>query len=203
MIIFKGVRLADGLGKNAPSGSIIRESKNGWINSELLLEWLHHFVKCIPAARPVLLIMDSHASHVGTEVIYFAYENDVHLMTFPSHCSNILQPLDLSVYKSLKNVWDKELDRFSRANPVGSPTRMDFCGLFAPAYHTAFNPVNIRNGFCKAGIYPMSRTAVNQEAVVPSRVHAETIDCLSPKGLLKPSSSMIMENIDSILSLPK
>jgi hypothetical protein len=49
----------------------------------------------------------------------------------------------------------------------------------------------------------MSRTAVNQEAVAPSRVHAETIDCLSPRGLLKPPSSTIMENIDSILSLPK
>jgi hypothetical protein len=49
----------------------------------------------------------------------------------------------------------------------------------------------------------MSRTAVNQEAVVSSRVHAETIDSLSPKGLLKPPSSNIMENIDSILSLPK
>jgi hypothetical protein len=68
---------------------------------------------------PVLLIMDSHASHVGTDVIDFARKNDVHLMTFPSHCSHILQPLDLSVYNSLKNVWDKELDCFKRANPVG------------------------------------------------------------------------------------
>jgi hypothetical protein len=115
--------------------------------------------------------MDSHASHVGIEVIDFAHENDVHLMTFPSHCSHILEPFDLSVYKSLKNAWAKELDRFKRANPVGSPTRMDFCGLFAPEYHTAFNPVTI-NGFRKAGIYPMSLTAVNQEAVAPSRVHA-------------------------------
>jgi hypothetical protein len=131
MIIFKGVRLTDGLGKNAPSASIIRESKNGWINSELFLEWMHHFVKCIPAARPVLLIMDSHTSHVGIEVIDIAHENDVHLMTFPSHCSHILQPLDLIVYKSLKSAWAKELDRFKRANPVGSPTRMDFCDLFA------------------------------------------------------------------------
>jgi hypothetical protein len=121
-------------------------------------------------------------------------------MPFPSHCSHILQPLDLSVYKSLKNAWAKEVDRFKRANPVGSPTRMNFGGLFAPAYHTAFNPVNIRNGFRKADIYPMSRTAVNQEAAAPFRVHAETIDSLSPKGLLKPPSSKIMENIDSILS---
>jgi hypothetical protein len=140
---------------------------------------------------------------VGIDVIDFAHENDVHLMTFPSHCSHILQPLDLSVYKSLKNVWHKELDRLKRANPVGSPTRMDFCGLFAPAYHTAFSPVNIRNGFRKAGIYPMSCTAVNQEAVGPSRVRTETLDSLSPKGLLKPPSSKIMESIDSILSLPK
>jgi hypothetical protein len=154
MIIFKGVRLTDGLGKNEPSCSIMTVSKNGWINSELFLELMHHFVKCTPPARPVLLIMDSHTSHVGIDLIDFARKNDVHLMTFPSHCNHILQPLDLTVYKSLRNVWAKELGHFTRANLVGSPTRMDFCGLFAPAYHTAFNPVNIRNGFRKAGIYP-------------------------------------------------
>jgi hypothetical protein len=97
------------------------------------------------------------------------------------------------VYKSLKNARAKELGRFKRANLVGSPTRMDFCGLFAPEYHTAFNPVSIKNGFRKAGIYLMGRTAVNQEAVASSRVCAETLDSLGPKGLLKPPSSKIMK----------
>jgi hypothetical protein len=107
------------------------------------------------------------------------------------------------VYKSLKNAWAKDLDSFKLANPVGSPTKMAFRGLFAPAYHTAFNPVNIKNGFRIAGIYPVGHTAVNQEAVAPSRVRAENLDSSSPAGLVKPPSSKIMENIDSILSLPK
>jgi hypothetical protein len=48
----------------------------------------------------------------------------------------------------------------------------------------------------------MSRTALNQEVVVPSRVRAETLDSLSLTELFKPLSGKIMENIDSILSLP-
>jgi hypothetical protein len=104
---------------------------------------------------------------VGIYVTDFAHENNVHLMAFPSHCSHILQPYDLDVYKS-KNVYANELDHFKQANPAVSLTRMDFCGLFAPVYHIAFNPANIKNLFCKAGIYPISCTAVNQEAIASS-----------------------------------
>jgi hypothetical protein len=71
------------------------QCKKMMISSELFLEWMNHFVKCIPAARPVLLIMDSHESHVVIRVIDFARGNNFHLMTFPSHRSYILQLLDL------------------------------------------------------------------------------------------------------------
>ncbi|KAJ4441478.1 hypothetical protein ANN_11333 [Periplaneta americana] len=131
MIIFKGVRLVNGLDKDAPKGSLISASKNGWISSELFLKWINHFVMNISPARPVLLLLDSHASHVGIGVIDFARENDIHFMTFPSHCSHSLQPLDLSFYKSLKNVWVNKLERYKHNNPVGAPTRFDLGKLFS------------------------------------------------------------------------
>jgi hypothetical protein len=55
------------------NGSFLSEIKVHLLclKEELFLEWMHHIVKCIPAARPVLLITDSHASHVGIEVIRF------------------------------------------------------------------------------------------------------------------------------------
>ncbi|KAJ4425834.1 hypothetical protein ANN_27460 [Periplaneta americana] len=124
------------------------------------------------STRPVLLLLDSHASHVGIGVVDLARENDIHLMTFPSHCSHILQPLDLSVYKSLKNAWANKLERYKHNNPVGAPTRFDFGKLFSVPYAIEFSAETIRDGFRKAGIYPMNRNAVQSEAIASSRLIA-------------------------------
>ncbi|KAJ4433674.1 hypothetical protein ANN_15985 [Periplaneta americana] len=202
MIIFKGVRLLNGLDKDTPTGSLVRVSKNGWISSELFLEWMNHFVRNISPARPVFLLLDSHASHVGIGVIDFARENDIHFMTFPSHCSHSLQPLDLSVYKSFKNVWANELDRYKHNNPVGVPTRFDFGKLFSVPYAIAFSTEKIRNGLREAGIYPMNRNAVQPEAIASSRLTAGDGDFSQTRTGTLPSDSA-NGIIWNILCLPK
>ncbi|KAJ4427639.1 hypothetical protein ANN_25287, partial [Periplaneta americana] len=156
----------------------------------------------ISPARPVLLLLDSHASHVGIGVIDFARENDIHSMTFPSHCSHSLQPLDLSIYKSLKNAWANELDRYKHNNPVGAPTRFDFGKLFSVPYAIAFSAEKIRNGLRKAGIYPMNRNAVQPEAIAPSRLTAGDGDFSQTRTATLPSDSAngIVWNV---LCLPK
>ncbi|CAK1588494.1 unnamed protein product [Parnassius mnemosyne] len=168
LIIFKGVRMVNDLANGAPEGSIVRLSKNGWINSELFLEWMHHFEAHIPPARPVLLIMDSHSTHVSQDVIDFATKNGIHLFTFPSHTSHLLQPLDVSVYKSLKNAWAKVLNDYKLQHPTSAPTRLDFCRLLTPAYEHAFQPSIIMNGFRKTGIAPFDRNAISDESIAPS-----------------------------------
>ena len=52
--------------------------------------------------RTCLLLMDGHGSHITPEVIKLATENNVILFTFAAHTSHACQPLDVSVYKSLK-----------------------------------------------------------------------------------------------------
>ena len=39
-------------------------SDSGWVNSELFFKWFKFFIKSIPTSRPVLLLLDGHASHV-------------------------------------------------------------------------------------------------------------------------------------------
>ena len=51
--------------EGAGAGTLFCNSENGWINSEVYLEWFNLFLKSIPPARPVVLIQDGHASHVS------------------------------------------------------------------------------------------------------------------------------------------
>ena len=97
MIIFPQMRINENLKSGAPPGTILAGSPKGWINKDILYRWLNFFIVNIPSARPVLLIYDGHASHISMDIIEKARQNDINLLCLPSHCSHILQPLDVSI----------------------------------------------------------------------------------------------------------
>ncbi|CAK1586867.1 unnamed protein product [Parnassius mnemosyne] len=170
MTIFKGIRNIPQLSSGSLPNSLTRLSPKGWINADLFLEWLEFFSKNIPPARPVLLIMDSHASHVSPNVLAYAQSNNIILFTMPAHTSHILQPLDVGVFRPLKAAWRAELQKHKTQHPSSVPTRFDFHKFLTPAYERSFTPSNIKAGFEKTGIYPLNRTTVRPEAIAPSRL---------------------------------
>ncbi|WAR18362.1 hypothetical protein MAR_000200 [Mya arenaria] len=89
--------------EDVPESWLFAASDSGFLNTDIFHQW---FVKCfIPhcaKARPVLLTMDNHGSHVSI-TIKAAIENDVVLMGFPGQTTHILQPLDVKVFGPLKS----------------------------------------------------------------------------------------------------
>ncbi|XP_060863002.1 uncharacterized protein LOC132939698 [Metopolophium dirhodum] len=96
LIIFKGVKWNDNLKTDCLPNCIVKLSPKGWINSEF-------FIDSIPSERPVILFMNSHASHINMDVMTLAKENEIYLFTFPAHTRHLLQPIDVGVYKPLKS----------------------------------------------------------------------------------------------------
>lgn len=167
-VIFKGVRWSDDLGRNALPNSVTRLSPKGWINESLFKEWFEFFISSIPARRPVVLLMDSHSSHINPDVISLARENGIYLFTFPAHTSHLLQPLDVGVYKPLKSHWSKALNNYMLAHPTEKPTRQNFHEIFSEPFISSMTPMNIINAFKKAGVYPCNRAVIPAEALRPS-----------------------------------
>ena len=64
--------------------------------------------------EPRLVIYDGHLSHVCYETIQLARKQNITLLKLPAHTTDLLQPLDVSVCKSLKEHWGKIL--FQRVN---------------------------------------------------------------------------------------
>lgn len=192
MIIFKGVRANNDLLKDAIPGSLIKLSPKGWINSELFLEWFQHFVSSIPPSRPVVLLMDSHASHISEGVISLAKENEIFLFTFPPHTTHILQPLDVGVYRPLKQAWGKCLSNHMKENPAHKPNRTDFNKLLKPAYFSAFSPETIISSFKKTGICPYMPESISEEAISTSKLTDRTEE--------GPANEEV--DIESLLALP-
>ncbi|XP_065644287.1 uncharacterized protein LOC136075348 [Hydra vulgaris] len=104
VIVFPRKLSRNPLMRGAPEGFIGLANQSGWMNAEIFIDVLKHFVKF---ARPtadhkVLLIMDNHESQFSLQSLEYAIEKHVCMMTLPPHTSHKTQPLDRSVFGPLK-----------------------------------------------------------------------------------------------------
>lgn len=162
------------LREGAIPNTLFTNSDSGWINSNLrtyFFNGFNFFIENIPPARPVLLLQDGHGSHISIELIQLAREHDVHLLCLPSHCTHILQPLDVGVFKPFKTFFSKACNSYLAKNPGRVVTPEKLASLVAEAWPRALTPVNVMAGFKKAGIHPLNPSEVSDRQLGPSKVY--------------------------------
>lgn len=143
-------------------------TSNGWMESTVFKNYFEKsFIKQLPENRPVLVIYDGHATHLSVDVIKTAIENQITILKLPPHTSHLLQPLDLSVFKSLKTRWDAKLVEWQRKNVGVKIPKCIFSKLIGEIW-TDTKPEIIINGFVKAGICPINRNVVPIELFDPT-----------------------------------
>ena len=116
MVVFKGVRMNERLAKT-PMLSLVRLSPKGWINADLFAEWFQQLIESISSQSPAVLFMHSHASHTTPEILSKTSDNGTYFVTFPSHTTHLLQPLDVGVYKPLTEGWKNEVEKCLTEHP--------------------------------------------------------------------------------------
>ena len=149
------------IGRN-PMRSLVRLSPKGWINADLFAEWFQQFIECISFHRSVVLFMDLHISHITSKILSKTSDNSIHLVTFPSYTTHLLQPLDVGVYRPLKEGWRKEVETFLTEHPEAKPDHYGFNRLLASAYRGAFQSATVCNSFAKTGLFPFNRAAISR-----------------------------------------
>ena len=158
-LIYRGKSLNPGLFEGAPEGTVFAYSKGSFIDTDLFLEWFRRFIKSIPPKRTVLLFLDEHLSHSSLELITLARENDIHLLCFPPHTTNLYQPLDVAVFKPLKNHVADESQKLMRKNKKKAINRY-VAKVLGKAWPKALTPQNIQAGFRATGIWPFNPDTV-------------------------------------------
>ena len=124
--------------------------------------WMKHFVEYAKPfeSQPILLILDNCSFHVDVSIIDYAKEHHITLLSFPSHCSHRLQPLDVSVFELFKTYQDNKMDSWIRKNPSKSTSIHVIPSIVSYAFSLTFTPSNIAAGFPKTGIYPFDKNAI-------------------------------------------
>ena len=171
LFIFPRVKFHDYMIKEGPPGCVGFANPSGWMNSEIFIEWIKHFVKYSNCSQesPVLLLLDSHESHISVKGLELAIQHGITMISFPPHCSHKLQPLYRTVFGPLKRFYNSACDNWMVSNPRPM-TIYDIVSIVREPYTKAFSPSNIQTGFRVAGIEPFNSEIFKDDEYLPSSV---------------------------------
>lgn len=90
----------------------VRANPGHNMNEKLFGDWLDTFAKDVKAtaARPVVLILNNHDSHITEANINKAKSLHVHVFGLPKNTTSTTQPLDIGIFGPVKIAWRKLLD---------------------------------------------------------------------------------------------
>lgn len=165
MLIFPRKKFLQKLLRGAPPGTIGGCSPSGWINTELFITWLKHFIWSTGASleKKTILLLDNHESHISLEGYELCRSNGVILVSFAPHTSHRCQPLDVTVYGPLKRAYYKRCADWLKSNLGKRITDEYVAELFGDAYGKIATVDKCISGFRAAGIWPLNSGVFSDE----------------------------------------
>ena len=158
LIIFPRKILNPNLMRGAPTGAIGGATESGWVDGEHFMKWLRHFVQHAKPSieRKHILIVDGHHAHKTLEVITYARENGIIIITLPPHTTHRMQPLDKAFFKAFKTTYPRECDRWMLENLGCKITYYDVSSIVNAAYVKTASVQKGVSGFRACGLWPFN-----------------------------------------------
>lgn len=102
------------------------------------------FAEDTKAIRPSLLLFDGHMTHFSIETIKLVKKENVSIVKLPAHCTDLLQPLDVSCFAPLKFYYEKELLQHVQQTEGWQQLRKaQFVNMLCSIWRKGLNETNI------------------------------------------------------------
>ncbi len=186
-VIYRSEHLYDLWTKNGPegkplcckeccqNGSRYNRTKSGWIDHLTFTDWFNtcFLPHALKLEGKIVLLGDNLSTHFCEEVLEKCKEHDISFICFVPNSTHLSQPLDVAVFRPLKEAWRNTLREFKEANPVikGIP-KMKFPSLLKTALEKMDTitvlgkqkenriSTNVISGFRACGISPFDKSQV-------------------------------------------
>ena len=169
------------------------------MDEELFLTWFEEIVVVGTShVRPTLLIMDCHGSRITYSVIKRAMEKNIKIILLAPHTTNVLQPLDVGLFRSLKANLSKVTDGVKMLSVTGdyqNINKTNFITIFKESFERSMSLATIKNGFRKTGIYPFNPEAIDKTRLIPIEPSPSSTP-LIPTSMLPGVESTPVENLE-------
>ena len=160
LIIFKGKNLQSTWhGNKALPKTFFAVSDNGWMTTTVFHAWFVKFLEETKSVRPLILLFDGHMTHTSIETIELARKENVSIIKLPAHCTDLLQPLDVSCFAPLKYYYEKTLLEHIQQTGGREPLKKaQFVNMLCSVWKHGLNATNIISGFKSTGVFPVDKT---------------------------------------------
>jgi hypothetical protein len=132
----------------------------------------NHFISQLPLQRPVVLLVDSHESHIDLETFELAKKNNIHIYALLKNATHLVQPADVGLFGAMKQSWYKHVRIHNQQNPNTDMTKKNFCSVFKQTWEEVMRPSILVDAFKKSGIFPLDRAKITDDMVKPSLVYS-------------------------------
>jgi len=152
----------------------------GWFDAPRFLQWLKVWEKqtrWLEGKR--VLVGDNMKTHHSVAAIDFCKEHGIEYVCFPPNSTDKLQPLDVGVYRSVKEQWRQLLRRMGQQDP--SLKVMDksvFPSMLRELMEHLDHKPLLENAFAKCGLHPLDpeRPLQNIPDILSSHEIASNLD---------------------------
>ena len=192
--------------EGTPRGSIGVWHPSGWIQADLFVDWLRHFISHTKptAESPVMLILDGHYSHTrNLSLIDFAQQNSVHIVCLPPHTSHRMQPLDVAFMSPFKTSYAQEVTSWLRDHPNRVFNHYSIGKVVGEAYKRSATMSISEKGFSATGLCPINRYVFPDEDFVSDPMSKESDSPPTAAGTsvrTTPEEIAPMPNLQSTIS---
>ena len=119
----------------------------------------------------VVLLVDGSKTHLTAEVLAAAKQLGVLPICFPSHSTDVVQPLDVSIFAPVKRKIRRGQDRWLRSHQRRSLTHGGFVELVTSAWGSVAGTTQVKVSFRVTGLFPLSFNEFMEHASVPRIRH--------------------------------
>ena len=100
-------------------GSVFSVTESGWMDTQSFYMWLaNHFnIPNLMPARPVLMLFDSHDSHIDYDSFKLAEDNEIVLYALLKNANQLVRPTDVGLFGPMKQSWYKSVREYTQKNP--------------------------------------------------------------------------------------
>jgi len=155
-------------------------SSKGWMDQTTMLKYLRFFHRYNLSLgrlehppnpeKKVFLFLDGHSSHVTYSVSKYCEERNIVLICLPPNCTHILQPADVLIMASLKNLWRNALSKHHLYNPSSKIGTQPLLSLLKTTYEEAAKDhENLQKSFKITGLWPWDPSQINPSKLISTR----------------------------------
>ena len=164
-ILFSGKSLPKNAAEMAPEEFAFGYSDNGWMTAKTFYEYMVNifepWLTKKQIKRPVVFYLDGHSSHLTLHLSKFCSEHEIVLVALHPNATHIIQPLDVSFFRSFKAEWQKMNKRICDSSSSIGIKKYQFAPILKRTLDAMDTKKLLINGFKKCGLCPFDVSAID------------------------------------------